>query len=803
MTLRTTMGQLLINDALPKPLRDYSGNIVLDKKGAETLLQRLAEEHSPDEYRETLKKLTDLGRDAAFPTGGGSFGLRSLLPPPGSVAIRNLIRAKLKAIYADPNIPQQERDRRIVALMQAEREGLVNTVYDEGVADNDPLTRQLIGAGRGNKSNLNTLRGADLLYDDNRGEPIPVPVLRNYAEGLRPVEYVAGAFGARKGLIDLKSATQDAGFFCICGETHVKRNSGRTTRLRDLQPGDFVRAWDWEFARETDSVVTKLFIQGRKVVNRYRFRLSDDTSATVAATADHKIYARIKGGPPEMVRLGDLGLEDTAVLSGPKGPVDCEFRGYKRIGYVETYDIEVGHRDHSYVLANGLIVSNSKQLTQATHRLMVSALDDDGPYDEANPRGLPVDSADSENVGSLLAHPVAGYARNTVLTPRVLKDIRSQGHDQILVRSPMVGGPEDGGVYGRDVGRRERGVISPTGDWVGIGAANAIAEPVTQSQISSKHTGGVAGAGKAQAGFAAINKTVQVPEVYGGALHAQHDGLVGEIVDAPQGGKFVTVNGKRHYVRPELALKVKTGDEVEAGDALTDGNMNPAEIVSHKGIGEGRRYFTNIFKSALKDAGASGSRRNIELLARGLINHVKLTDELDEWSPDDIVPYQLLERRWQPRPGAVDGDPTKLVGQYLERPTLHYSIGTKIRPSVVRELQKYGVKQVSAHREPPPFQPEMVRGMESVSKDQDWMTRMLGSYQQKGLLRGVQSGDSSDMTGSSYVGALAGGETFGRVGLSKGWDPNALKPPEPPAPPSLAPPKPLGATPPKGGFMAF
>jgi hypothetical protein len=299
----------------------------------------------------------------------------------------------------------------------------------------------------------------------------------------------------------------------------------------------------------------------------------------------------------------------------------------------------------------------------------------------------------------------------------------------------------------------------------------ALSEPVSQGQLSSKHSGGVGGAGSIS-GFGALNALVQVPKKYpDGATHAQRDGQVQEIREAPQGGMYVVVDGEDHYVPAGRAISVKKGDKLEAGDVVSDGMPSPAEIVRHKGVGEGRRYFVSAMRQVMKNSGMSPHRRNIELLARGLVNHVRLTDEYGPYVPDDIVPYSMLERNWTPRTGAVSGAPSSLLGHYLEKPALHYSIGTKIGKSVLDNLNKYRVTNVQAHKEPPPFQPEMVRGMANISNDPDWMTRMLGSYQEKGLLQSTHRGLSSDAAGSSYVPALARGETFGVTGVTSGWQP--------------------------------
>lgn len=623
--LKTTLGQLLINEALPPDLRDYDR--VLNKKTTSALATELAQKH-PDKYRDVMKRLHDVALDSAYTTNGLSFGLKDIRSTLASQRARQSVGLSLRGILSDRSLTAEQRKTKILQMAANAQSKLVDDVYNEAVEQDNPLVHQIIGSGVGNKYALNSLIGADLQYVDHRNEPIAIPVLNSYGKGLTPAEYFAAAFGARKGVIDTKTATADAGFY-------------------------------------------------------------------------------------------------------------------------------------------------GKQLTQMAHRLLVTADDDDDKerLATAHDRGLPSDVDDPDNEGGLLSRPVGPYKRNTVLTPKILRDIKQMGIKDILVRSPIVGGPEDGGVYAKDVGYREKGRLPPTGDYVGIAAVQALSEPVSQGQLSSKHSGGVGGANSIS-GFKALNALVQVPKKYpDGATHTQLDGRVQDIRQAPQGGYYVSVGGQDHYVPADRQVSVKKGDELEAGDSVSDGMPNPAEIVKHKGIGEGRRYFTQAMRQVMKNSGMSPHRRNIELLSRGIVNHVRMNDEYGDYVPDDIVPYSVLERNWQSRAGAVTGNPGSLNGHYLEQPVLHYSIGTKIGKNVTTNLQKYGITSVQAHKEPPPFESEMVRGMSNISNDPDWMTRMLGSYQEKGLMNSVQRGLTSDTAGSSYVPALARGETFGTTGAISGWKP--------------------------------
>ena len=619
--LKTTLGQVLINEALPQDLRDY--NRVLTKKNMTALATELAKRY-PDKYREITKQLQDVGKETSYTTNGLSVGLDAIRPTISALKKQHEVKQRLRGILADRALSDKARNLKILELTSSAQKELVDSVYKDAEEQDNPLFHQVSAGIKGNKFQLNSLLGADLQYVDHKNDPIPIPVMRSYSQGLRPVEYFAGAFGTRKGLIDLKTATSDAGFF-------------------------------------------------------------------------------------------------------------------------------------------------AKQLTQMNHRLLVTKDDDEDTPDES--RGYPTDVDDADNEGALLARGVGPYKRNTVLTPKILKDLKTLGITDLLVRSPTVGGPDDGGVFAKDVGYREKNRLPPIGDYVGIAAAQALAEPVTQSQISSKHSGGVGGAG-AIAGFKALNALVQVPEKYpNGATHATVDGTVQEIRPAAQGGHYVSVNGVDHYVPTDIPVTVKKGDALEAGDVVSEGMPSPGEIVKYKGVGEGRRYFVQAMRQVMQNSGITAHRRNIELLSRGLINHVRLTDEYGDYVPDDVVPYSALERTWQPRAGSVRGNPRGLMGHYLERPVLHYSIGTKIGKSVADNLTKYGIKDVEAHKTPPPFEPEMVRGMANVASDPDWMTRMLGSYQQKSLLGATHRGGVSDTAGSSFVPTLARGETFGLGGPTSGWKP--------------------------------
>ena len=105
------------------------------------------------------------------------------------------------------------------------------------------------------------------------------------------------------------------------------------------------------------------------------------------------------------------------------------------------------------------------------------------------------------------------------------------------------------------------------------------------------------------------------------------------------------------------------------------------------------------------------------------------------------------------------------VGKYLERPVLHYTIGTRIRPSVVKNLQEFGLADnVTVHDAPPPFRPQMVRGMAIAAHDLDWLASMQGSGIKARTLTAVYRGHSSDPHGTSYVAGIVANPDFAKPG---------------------------------------
>ena len=409
-----------------------------------------------------------------------------------------------------------------------------------------------------------------------------------------------------------------------------------------------------------------------------------------------------------------------------------------------------------------------KQLVQAAHKAVVTS-DDCGTA-----RGIPVEASDVDNIGTVLADAVGDIPAGTIIDTKVARKLQAVvGKDgEITVRSPMTCQAPTG-VCAKCTGIRERGTLPDIGDAVGVASAHALTERVSQTALSLKHGGGRA-TGKetdTPSGYELINQLVQVPSSFkGGAAVAPMDGTVKSVDKAPQGGFDVTVGDEVEHVPAGFTVSVKPGDRVEAGDLISDGIPNPADLVRHRGIGAGRLEFMKIFRNAFKDSGMTVNRRNIEMLSRGLVGHVRVTDldGVPDALPDDIVEYNTIERNYKPRYGFRVAKPTASIGSYLEAPIRQYSIGTRITKRVANDLKKHKVNGVTVHADKPSFQPEMIRAMTQLMHSPDWQQRLGGSYLQRGFLEAVHRGRGSAVSSESYIPGLARTSEFGKGLTEKG-----------------------------------
>ena len=378
--------------------------------------------------------------------------------------------------------------------------------------------------------------------------------------------------------------------------------------------------------------------------------------------------------------------------------------------------------------------------------------------------GLVMDAKDGHIIDRFLAKSHGDIPANTLITPQIAQRLSGS----VLVRSPMTCQAHDG-ICQKCQGLNPSGKLHDLGVNVGMRAAQAMAEPLTQFALNAKHGGRILTEEDHEPKLEGIKGVRQVLEIPQSFLHkaalAEHDGTVTKVEKAPQGGHYIWLDDKtRHYATPELRVVTPIGTKVEAGDALTNGVPKPDDVVRHKGLGAGRQYLVEALHNIYKNSGADVDRRHIETLASSVLNNVRITDPGDDhdhgFIKGDIVNYNRFNAALaatQKRLPLADA-----VGETLADNTLHFTAGTRITPSVQTALSKQGITQVGVATVGPRAEPVMRPATRTPLMNPDWMARLAHRYLKESLVAGAHKGDVSDIHGYHPVPAYAFGGEFGQ-----------------------------------------
>lgn len=287
---------------------------------------------------------------------------------------------------------------------------------------------------------------------------------------------------------------------------------------------------------------------------------------------------------------------------------------------------------------------------------------------------------------------------------------------------------------------------------------------------NTKHNAGMAKGKKTFSGLDTTIQFVQIPDEFKDrAAVAELDGTVEKVADAPQGGTIVTIGGQDHFVLPGYSPTVKPGDKVEAGDIVSEGLANPADIVRTRGLGEGRRYYADRLGQILTDSGNPPDKRHMELIARAVVDNFKIDDpdEDSPWMPDDLVRENEFTSSYIPEKDSIEANVDKSVGSYLQRPVLHYTIGTRVTPKIATRMTNAGVEKVLASKTTPWFKSDMQRLRVAAHDSKDWLASLGTSYLSSQMRTALERGDETDVKSNYHYGprlaygADAGAGAFG------------------------------------------
>ena len=232
---------------------------------------------------------------------------------------------------------------------------------------------------------------------------------------------------------------------------------------------------------------------------------------------------------------------------------------------------------------------------------------------------------------------------NVMIDEEMAQAVVDAGVEMVTIRSAFTCNTRHGvceHCYGRNMATGDEVEV---GEAVGTVAAQSIGEPGTQLTMRTFHTGGVAGDDITQ-GLPRVQEIFEARNPKGRAQITEVTGIVETIEENPaERTKEVTVKGEtdtRVYSLPFTSvLKVKEGDAVHRGDALTVGSIDPKELILVRDVLSTENYILREVQKVYRMQGVEISDKHVEVMARQMLRKVRIMDPGDT----DMLPGTLMD----------------------------------------------------------------------------------------------------------------------------------------------------------------
>ena len=231
--------------------------------------------------------------------------------------------------------------------------------------------------------------------------------------------------------------------------------------------------------------------------------------------------------------------------------------------------------------------------------------------------------------------------KEAIITEDQAKQVVSAGIEEVTIRSVFTCNTKHGvckKCYGRNLAT---GANVEVGEAVGIIAAQSIGEPGTQLTMRTFHTGGVAGDDITQ-GLPRIQELFEARNPKGQAVISEFAGMIQEVRENKDKREIVVENDVESvaYTVPYNArLKVTVGDEVIAGQELTEGSIDPKELLRVQGVEGVQAYLLQEVQRVYRMQGVEIGDKHVEVMVRQMLRKVKILESGDT----DVLPGSLIE----------------------------------------------------------------------------------------------------------------------------------------------------------------
>ena len=415
----------------------------------------------------------------------------------------------------------------------------------------------------------------------------------------------------------------------------------------------------YELLKEADETVDKIEKMYRRGLisedERYE-RVIEKWTETTEEVADTLMNSLDKFNPIFM--MADSGARGSksqikqlagmrGLMASPSGkiielPIRASFReGLDVLEYfISTHGARKGNADTALKTADSGYLT--RRLVDVSQDVIVREHDcgtQNGIYVEEIKEGSEVVEQLAERLtGRYTAedvfHPETGEllaSKDTYMDPILAEKIADTGIQKVKIRSVFTCDSKVGvctKCYGMNMATSYKINI---GEAVGIVAAQSIGEPGTQLTMRTFHTGGVAGADITQ-GLPRVEELFEARKPKGLAIVSEVAGTVRiEETKKKRTVYVVTDSGEEYsYDIPfGSRLKVKDGIAIGAGDEITEGSVNPHDIMSIKGVDGAREYLLSEVQKVYRLQGVDINDKHLEVVVRQMTRKIKVTEQGD------------------------------------------------------------------------------------------------------------------------------------------------------------------------------
>lgn len=668
----TSMGNIIYNSELPVEMRYYSkqedgtwllGKLI-DKKELGRLVAKAHKLYGNFGTARVLDIVKKLGYDNACKSGL-SIAASDIKIPKEKASILAAAEKqvdKVETIFNRGLMSDDERYRKVIAIWDKATEDVANALMKHTMDPFNPVYMMANSGARGNVQQIRQLAGMRGLMADPSGRIIDRPIKSNFREGLTILEYFISSHGARKGLTDTALRTADSGYL--------------TRRLVDVAQDVIVREDDCdvtgmnlvrERARFCKAVLgssqhkLKEYVVGRTLAASVMNPEDDSILAEADTVVTEEVFDRLMAARILEISLYPADEEsneepETLAINVPEEKVKSAFREHMTHHFLDKQVEEdiVNEKDEVLAKAGDKFTADviEKILEDGTVKeLKIRNNEVDGVYVEAITSGknksTVLESLRDRLVGRTLAEDITDkdgkviYHINDYITED-MADVIADLREKVKIRSVLTCKSHFGvcrACYGRNLATAKKVEV---GEAVGTIAAQAIGEPGTQLTMRTFHTGGVAGADDITQGLPRVEELFE-------ARKPKHPGILTEVagtveIQEKEEGRFIIIHkedgtDESYHIPYGAKIHVAEGDKVEVGDRLTEGSLNPHDILRISGPAATRHYLVQQVLGVYKSQGVEINDKHVEVMVRQMMRKYKI----DEAGDTNMLPGSVVD----------------------------------------------------------------------------------------------------------------------------------------------------------------